>query len=680
MIETNPDTRRFKTIPHESHILQKYLNHRSRVQEKLDGDYRLMCKVLKLQALSKEMSNKLLRQRKHLGLLSNKKKSTKIGESVEPSESTSKTQTNHISSIQRNLDEVVINSFVNQQDIEVQLTKALENHLMKKKRTIPQDEEPDWRNSCPVDMVPQSLGLALKHEANNESRFSVQNPVLLDKALTKRKLVPNSDVVKKNGKEIDQGTLEKQVAGEERRELGNWAKEKIRSIRDGHQLDLDLQNGGGNDQEKERMWVTDAFHNLKTNKSEKNDLFGENNLMSEKYSISHLNSKKLVPQKSSKKKKKSTKLYTKSNNTLNQFQTSKPKKTSHKNKRKKSNYQGGLNLSRNITHAKREKEFWNRLGSGKINSRMTRSFFLSKQGKSAVPSKKDKKAKNKNLLNKSKSALKRDMFKKGSSSFGNLFSEFRANYKNYRRKPDAGVGHLVSPCVSSKVIGLSKPEVFGSKARSKVIQNKKRKLKYEVENLKYKKNEKRLPAISFRTMQEGRANNRYKRPRENQLEEGLNAKMLKILSKMENLKETVMAEKHKLISSGKKNVKIGVVSGDFSKGIPKSSKKNDFGKYNRSSKKMNTVNQGGDLPKNLTFSDPQKLRELGELSNKKKLFSKKKASDAKEEKTQELKLIPMTDLNQVNKTPTNFSPLDTFKNIDHPMIKKYSKKKGTRYT
>ena len=45
---------------------------------------------------------------------------------------TSKTQTNHIASIQRNLDEVVINSFVNQQDIEVQLTKALENHLMKK--------------------------------------------------------------------------------------------------------------------------------------------------------------------------------------------------------------------------------------------------------------------------------------------------------------------------------------------------------------------------------------------------------------------------------------------------------------------------------------------------------------------------------------------------------------------
>ena len=634
--ETNPETRRFKTFPRESQMMRDYLAFRRKVQEKVNKDYKLMCKVLKLQALSKEMSNKLLRQRRNLGLLPTAKKSTKISESVEQSEKTEKGEMN-ISSVQRNID---LGEDINQRDIEEQLTRALENHLLKKKRTNEEEGDADWRNSCPVDMVPQSLALVFKDSLTNDNRFSVKTPNLFDKRSTKRKKTGQSDAnmvkqMKKMG--IDgKSSSQKHVKGEERRELGNWAKEKIRSFRNQYQNELESnfakkrESQPESNKENPRLWVTDAFQNLKTDKSEAKGVKREANFSRQKKSASHLNTKKLVPQKPSQYSKKTNpRLYFKSNKTLNQF-------AAPKGKRKETSQHEALNLSKNISQAKREKEFWNRLGAGKVNSRMTRSFFLSKHGKSAVPSKPAyKKTKSKKAIGpKSKSALKRDLFKKGSSSFGNLFSEFRANYKNYKKKPD-NVHHLmVSPSLSTKVITKGRMHMFGSKQRTRV---KKKRTDAKVKRERDSKKEKRLPAISFRTMQEGRLHTKHGRKKEGQLEEGLNEKMLKILSKMENLKETVKAEKQKLIYSGQKS-KLGVNSNDFMKVKQKSGKKGD--KVNYSTKKTGNSHSPNDfMPNNLTFSGPQKLKHLGQMSNK-----KGEEGDTLEEERQELKLVPMTDL------------------------------------
>ena len=643
--DTKPRTRRFKTIPRESKLMMEYLLYRKKVQGKVDNDYKLNCKVLKLQALSKEISNKLQRQRKNLGLLKSAKKSTKKDFSKED-------VTNHIkniASVQGNMEKGICNSLINQQEIEEQLTQALENHLLKKKRTIHEDQDTDWRNSCPVEMVPKSLALALKDNLPNDSRFSVQNSGLLDKAVTKRKKSKQmikmklEDEAKKGGKN----------KGEERRELGSWAKEKIKLFRNQYEMGKMPNN---NKEDSDRMWVTDAFQNLKTDKSEK-----KNRDAKGKKSANYLNSKKLVPQKKSQyNKNPNPKLYYKSNKTLNQFPKPKRKKWSHKNKRNNSNL-NTLNLSKNISHAKREKEFWNRLGSGKINSRMTRSFFLSKQGKSAIPNKPIyKKTKSKKVINpKSKSALKRDLFKKGSSSFGNLFSEFRANYKHYKKPKEKSHNVMISPCLSTKVITKGRNTLFNSKNRSRVNKRKKKETRKK-ENGK-KKKDRRLPAISFRTMQEERFYSKYPNGRHNQLEDGLNAKMLKILSKMENLKETVKAEKQKLIYSGQKS-KMGINSSDFLKKSHRTSNKKEAINFSNKSKKTSAskADPSERMPNNLTFSGPQKLKHLGQLSTQKN--KPKISEDNLDNEKRELKLIPMSELTNREKMTPELDLLSTFKN------------------
>ena len=609
------------------------------------------------------MSNKLLRQRKKLGLFTAKKKSTKIITTLNNSKKNHKHNSKNISSVQSKLEKKEEN-LVNQKDIETQLTEALEKHVLKKKRT--NEEEGDWRNSCPVDLVPQSLSNALKKSLINDNRFSVQNKDAFEKALTKRKSQTKKDKkikqLQRLGMMSEQLLSQKKGTKEEKRELGSWAKEKIKSFRNQRIRDLEnqigLNRGENSFEEKSRLWETDAFQNLKTDKSENKAKERELNFTKAKKSISYLNTKKLIPQKSNQySRKPNTKLYYKSSKTVSQLPKPKSKKWSYKNKARESQKEP-LNLSKNISHVKREKEFWNRLGSGKINSRMTRSFFLSKHGKSAIPSKpKYKKTKSKKtFMTKSKSALKRDLFKKGSSSFGNLFSEFRANYKQYKKKPEKPHFTMMSPNISSKMIVKGRSNLFDSKQRSRVRNKRKKPEKTKKENKKSKK----LPAISFRTMQEGRFYSKYPLGRENQLEDALSAKMMKILSKMENLKETVKAEKQKLIYSGQK-AKLGLSNGEFNKKKPKNSDKKEPVNYSKKSKsKRSTLlfQESNDfMPTNLTFSGPQKLKHLGQMSNKKAGFENLKEL---EEEKRELKLIPMKDIGK-SETP-EFGMLQTFKN------------------
>lgn len=647
--ETNPETRRFKTFPRESSILHEYLQYRKRVQDKVNRDYKLMCKVVKLQALSKEISNKLQRQRKNLGLLRPSKKSTKLQVSGGESVHTDRNHKKNVASVQAQLEKMGPIQSMDQEDIEMKLTEALEKHVLKKKRTVHEEKDSDWRNSCPVDLIPQPLTLALKENLNNEGRFSVQNPGALDKALTKRRISGtfekgrNPPELHSKGASEDTNGLQNRPGAEERRELGHWAKEKIKSFRNNYDVKMENILGVKKEHtpkmahEKRRVQNLDVFQNLKTDKSEKKpkDL----NFSRAKKSGSHLNSRKLVPHKKHPPpKNQSTKLYYRSGKALAQLPTSKPPKYSHKDKRQNSSHQNVLNLSKNISKVKREKEFWNRLGSGKMNSRMTRSFFLSKHVKSVAPGKPVKKTKSKKVIGlKSKSALKRDLFKKGSSSFGNLFSEFRANYKQYKKGGDMSHQVMISPCLSTKVIKKGRSKVFDSKTRTKLSRPNRKNDPRRDTNKKKPKN-RRLPAISFRTMQEGKIYSKYPNGRENQLEEGLNAKMLKILSKMENLKETVKAEKQKLKFSGQKQ-KGGLTTGDFLKAHKRSSKKKE--RPHQSGQKGQRRDTSELMPNNLTFSGPQKLKQLSQLSNQKRRTHNEKENV--EDEKRELKLTPMSE-------------------------------------
>lgn len=606
-----------------------------------------MCKVLKLQALSKEISNKLQRQRKNLGLLKSAKKSTNLQASGSECAQTDSNHKKNVASLQAQLEKGGLSQTIDQDDIELQLTEALEKHVLKKKRTVHEQKDSDWRNSCPVDLIPQPLALALKESLNSESRFSVQNQGVLDKALTKRRISGAIGELKQGAKADLERRADRPSKGtaEERRELGKWAKEKIKSFREHYDAELEGILGLRQEQtpkmvhEKKRVQNLDVFQNLKTDKSEKKSR--DVNFSREKKSGSHLNSRKLIPHKKNvPAKNQSTKLYYRSGKALAQVPSNKKKKYSHKDKRKTSTHQNALNLSKNISKVKREKEYWNRLGSGKVNSRMTRSFFLSKHVKSLAPGKPVKKTKSKKVIGlKSKSALKRDLFKKGSSSFGNLFSEFRANYKHYKKGAEGPQQVMISPCLSTKVIKKGRSKVFDSKTRSKLSRPNRKNEPRRDTGVKKPKN-RRLPAISFRTMQEGKIYSKYANGRDNQLEEGLNPKMLKILSKMEILKETVKTKKQKLKFSAKK-AKGAVTSGDFLKGAKRSSKKRE--RANQSSKKGPRREVSERMPNNLTFSGPQKLKQLGQMSNQKRKTQNDKEKENLDEEKRELKLTPMSE-------------------------------------
>ena len=176
-------------------------------------------------------------------------------------------------------------------------------------------------------------------------------------------------------------------------------------------------------------------------------------------------------------------------------------------------------------------------------------------------------------------------------------------------------------------------------------------------------------------MPEGRFQSKYHIGRENQLEDALNAKMMKILSKMENIKETVKAEKQKLIFSDHKS-KINMKTSEFIRKNQKNSNKKDNVNYTKKNKKSTFLNQVSNdfMPSNLTFSGPQKLKNLRQLSNQNENLELKKLDHNFQEEKRDFKLIPMKDISIKEKT--NLGLMETFKNPTKESLNLFTVDKG----
>ena len=465
--------------------MNAYLGFRKRLQDKVNKNYKLSCKLLRLQATSKEIANKFLKHKRDNGALGWAPPKMKLHS---PDPKTSNIPTNHESRLLETQPIPTVKnsvlcfthqkpksmkeSNIDQKDVEMQLTAALEKHILLKKRISNSEnlDKIDFRNSCPTEILPESIALIINNELGG--RFSVGQSIQFDKVSTKRKK-------KNSNKKMNQtDTLSnekhyfmemrsdqivsfgKKQGAEKQRELVKWAKDKIRSFREKDKVeDLPISLPKESTPEPDPQDTKDmgrVFKQLQTEKSEvKRDpgkLQTPSNL---KTSIYDNWTKKKHENKTSHKRINLEPFSGKFEaipNFENKLATRGKKQGPNLyNKKQRREINSSM---KNIPQIKKDENFWRRMGMGKVNSRMTRSFFISKHARKVTNGKKHYKKSTfpKKSDPKTRSAIKRDLFEKGSSSYANLFSEFNPSYKKTKKCSESSQYNRASPCLSLKMI------------------------------------------------------------------------------------------------------------------------------------------------------------------------------------------------------------------------------------